>query len=128
MVTQIESESQKQSQVILHRGGTRFHDKVIIKSKTEITLLDQRTILYLQSSSNYCLMLCADGKKICASRTLGHYERVLLPRFVRVHSSYIINLQYVDRVDIQNNLVYLKEGHIIPVSRSRKKAFLNMFK
>ena len=54
-------------------------------------------ILYLKSAKNYTIFKLADGREIISSKTLRIFEEELdeIPNFVRLHRSYIINLEYV---------------------------------
>jgi two-component system, LytTR family, response regulator len=84
-------------------------------------------IKYLEASSNYTTFHFADGTKIVISKTMK-YISLCLPQiqFYRVHNSFLVNLDYLQRVnksanDLQIELI----GNIkIPVSRSKKNGLL----
>ncbi|PLK46234.1 LytTR family DNA-binding domain-containing protein [Emticicia sp. TH156] len=54
-------------------------------------------ILYLKSAKNYTIFKLADGREIISSKTLRIFEEELneIVNFVRLHRSYIINLEHV---------------------------------
>lgn len=54
-------------------------------------------ILYLKSAKNYTIFKLADGREIISSKTLRIFEEELdeIINFVRLHRSYIINLEHV---------------------------------
>lgn len=54
-------------------------------------------ILYLKSAKNYTIFKLADGREIISSKTLRIFEEELdeIANFVRLHRSYIINLEHV---------------------------------
>ncbi len=53
---------------------------------------------------------------------MGYFEKTLDPlKFVRVHRSYIINVEHITRIDTEdkdNHIAVLRSGKRIPVSRS----------
>jgi two-component system LytT family response regulator len=68
-----------------------------------------------------------DGKKITLSKTLKYVEE-LLPSsiFQRIHKSYLVNLNYVNRFNkIDEFLVELTNGESLPVSVRKKDEFIN---
>lgn len=77
--------------------------------------------------SNYCKIVCLDGKNIILSKTLKYIEE-LLPSsiFQRIHKSYLVNLNYVTRFNKTNELlVELSNGETLPVSVRKKEEFIN---
>ncbi len=90
-------------------------------------LLKTNAILYCEADSNYCKIVCLDGKKIVLSKTLKYIEE-LLPAslFQRIHKSYLVNLNYVIRFNKTNELVVeLTNGETLPVSVRKKEEFIN---
>ncbi|MGL4607358.1 MAG: LytR/AlgR family response regulator transcription factor [Eubacteriaceae bacterium] len=77
---------------------------------------ERKTYLY---TKNECLKV---------NESLDSIEKKLDSHFYRTHRSCIINIDYVLRVDLHNELITLKDGAILPwLSRDRKKSFLNFF-
>jgi len=64
---------------------------------------------------------------ICSSLNLGEYEELLKDYdFFRVHHSYIINRQYIQRyVRGEGGEIIISTDQRIPVSRRRKEEFLS---
>lgn len=63
-----------------------------------------------------------DGKKITVSQPLGEITNSLCPyTFIRVHRSFVINLNYVDKYI--GNLFYV-HNKMIPIGRAYKKEAL----
>ncbi|HHH55000.1 MAG TPA: LytTR family transcriptional regulator [Bacteroidetes bacterium] len=97
-------------------------NRLVISTTNYIHLLDLEDILYLKSVGNYTRIIMITGKEILCSKTLKHYEQLLSDKaFLRVHSSYLINLNKV--IGIKRNGVYtieLHDGTMIPVSRGYK--------
>ena len=50
-----------------------------------------------------------------------HIERLHNSGFVQVHSSYIVNLEYIR--NITGNTITLRDGEIIPISKRERENF-----
>jgi len=116
------------SRLTVIRNGLNLSDKLVVRTKSDIHVIEQQTIAYLESSSNYCTVFYGDNNKILVSKTLGHLSKQLQPRFIRIHSRYIVNTDNIIKIDLKNNRVYMKHGSDLPISRSRKKALLEPYK
>jgi len=59
---------------------------------------------------------------ITAFKTLKHFEGVLASPFVRIHNSYIVNIDYVSRIHTGNAVCYIKNTTTkLPFSKSYKE-------
>ncbi|MDR6968968.1 DNA-binding LytR/AlgR family response regulator [Flavobacterium arsenatis] len=95
---------------------------ICIKSYGDYRFVDTDDIVYLQADNNSTDLYINNGDTITAFKTLKHFENTLPPQFVRIHNSYIINMSYVSRIHLGNNVVYIKNSKIqLPFSKSYKK-------
>lgn len=107
-------------------GSSEFK-KIAFPTESGFELVKVASILYCEADSNYCNITCLDGRKITLSKTLKHVEE-LLPTsiFQRIHKSYLVNLNYVNRFNKTNELlVELTNGETLPVSVRQKEDFIN---
>jgi len=107
--------------------GNSEYNKIALPTETGFELVKTNAILYCEADSNYCKIVCLDGKKIVLSKTLKFIEE-LLPTsiFQRIHKSYLVNLNYVTRFNKTNELlVELSNGQTLPVSIRKKEDFIN---
>ena len=107
-------------------GSSEFK-KIAFPTESGFELIKTNAILYCEADSNYCSITCLDGRKITLSKTLKYVEE-LLPNtiFQRIHKSYLVNLNYVNRFNKTNNLlVELTNGETLPVSVRQKEDFIN---
>lgn len=83
-------------------------------------------IMLCESSSNYTDVKLNDGRHMVISRTLKDVEELLdRPPFLRVHNSYLVNLEYAIRyVKGEGGYLVLNNDITIPVSRSKKEELL----
>ncbi|MCB0522578.1 MAG: response regulator transcription factor [Lewinellaceae bacterium] len=96
-----------------------------VKFGSQLKKIHLADILWVEVDGRYSLIKTADGKKTLVNTPLR--ETVLkLPqdRFVRVHKSFVVNLDKVSSVDIGNDIAIVA-GEEIPIGRNFKKAFSN---
>lgn len=74
-------------------------------------------IVLIQGLGNYVLVHTAENKKHTYYSSLNGLMDKLSEEFMRIHKSYIINLNHIDK--IEDNHVYLN-GHKIPVSLGKR--------
>jgi DNA-binding LytR/AlgR family response regulator len=95
--------------------------KLFLKSGRKIIQVNWNDILYVEAMKEY-LSVVTLTQKILIYKRMAELE-VMQPRnFKRVHNSYIINLDKVERVE--DNMVYLN-GREIPVGKSYKEKFFS---
>lgn len=95
---------------------------ICLKSYSDFQYLDTNEILYLKADNNATDFIMKDGSTISAFKTLKTFEGRLPENFVRVHQSYIINVNYVSRINYGKSICTLKFGHQeLPFSKSYKK-------
>lgn len=93
---------------------------VFVRSGTEIARVDLREVRFIKSESNYVRFNLAD-KEVMTLMNMRDLERKLPPSFVRVHRSFIVNLDHVDRLDSND----IKVGRApVPVSDSYREELL----
>jgi two-component system LytT family response regulator len=76
---------------------------------------------YAQAQDDYVL-IHAQGRNLLKEQPISSLELQLDPsRFVRVHRSWILNLAYLDRVELEakdRRVAVLRDGTRLPISRS----------
>ena len=111
-------------------NGDEVLKKIALPTENGYEFLKINSIMYCEASSNYCRIVCVDGKEILLAKTLKNIQ-LLLPTnlFQRIHKSYLVNLNYIARFDRTNSLeIELQNGKKLPVSFRQKDNFLNVFK
>jgi two-component system LytT family response regulator len=84
------------------------------------------SIISCEAESNYTILLLKDKKKITTSITLKEIEEALEDHsFVRVHRSYLVNLNEVEKyVKGEGGYLIMSDGSMIDVSRNKKELLL----
>ena len=85
-------------------------------------------ILYLKAEGNYTMIRFSNGKQELICKTLRHVQEMLerYPQFVRVHRSFTVNIEHIDRyVRGKGGYVVMECGTGISVSNGKKIALSN---
>ncbi|MDO5524145.1 MAG: LytTR family DNA-binding domain-containing protein [Bacteroidia bacterium] len=103
---------------------TEVLDRVVIKSGQKIHVINVEDILYIQSDGDYVQLHTAQNHFL-KEETMKYYENNLPPAmFVRVHRSYIVNVEKILRVELyekRNQMLILANGHKIKASAAGYK-------
>lgn len=100
----------------------RNEDIIIVATSTnEKVTLKLSEIIYIESDDHLLKYKTKDNEYFSFG-SLNKLESKLSSLFFRCHSSYLINLSYVKKLEQKS--IYLKNDFIIPLSRARRKIFL----
>ena len=95
---------------------------ICVKSYGDYRFIEAKDICYLQADNNSTDIHLYNGEMITAFKTLKHFEGVLASPFVRIHNSYIVNIDYVSRIHTGNAVCYIKNTTTkLPFSKSYKE-------
>lgn len=94
---------------------------ICLKTYRDFHYLDTSEILYLQADNNTTDFILIDGDTVSACKTLKSFEEALPENFIRIHQSYILNSEYVSRINYGKGICYLRNNtQEIPFSKSYK--------
>ncbi|MCK5853455.1 response regulator transcription factor [bacterium] len=101
--------------------------KILLPSNEGMTAYDIKDIIKLRADSNYTTLFFTESRTALVSKPLINFDKSLTDLdFVRVHSKYIINLNYIKKyVKGKSPYLILSDESEIPISESRKAAFLD---
>lgn len=100
--------------------------KIAFPTLEGFEFIHSNQILYCKAESNYCCIKKIDGLSKMACKTLKYVEEVLpTSYFMRIHKTYVINLNYVVRYHKANKEVELTNGEKLPVSFRKEEEFIN---
>lgn len=106
---------------VLRNIACRADDNIIIRSANGITRVPVKDLLYIEVENHKLLYHLTDGKTVSVWGTLKNVEGVPERQFARCNSGYLVNLQYVKKVE--DEFIYIGDDRLI-VSRAKRKNFL----
>lgn len=96
-------------------------DTISIKSNGDYNFIRSSEIVYLKADNNTTDFYLSSGKVITAYKTLKYFEKLLPFYFFRIHHGYVINIQFVSRINLGKSSCYLQNNEVIlPFSRTYK--------
>lgn len=95
--------------------------KLLVQKGYERRIISFDEIVYAEIIDKKVYLHLASSDVVDFYDRIENLEERLDSRFFRCHRSYLINLKYLK--SYKNNTAYLEDGHEIPVSRLRGKAF-----
>ncbi|PIB23821.1 LytR family transcriptional regulator [Maribacter sp. 4U21] len=102
---------------------------ICLKSYNDFQYLDTTDILYLQADNNTTEFHMIGGNVTHAYKTLKTFEKQLPKNFVRIHQSYIVNTDYVSRINFGKSICALKKNNkSLPFSKTYRENMDNLKK
>jgi len=96
-------------------------DRICLKSFSDYRFIELDDILFLKADNNTTDFHLSNNNQIAAYKTLKYYESILPENFLRVHNSFLVNTEYITRINFGKSLLSLEGGiYDIPFSRSYK--------
>ena len=103
------------------RGRQTPLERVLIRDGSKVHVLPIDTIDYVEAQDDYVAFHVA-GKSYLKDQTLAAVEGLLdAARFVRIHRSYLLNIDRIARVELyakDSRVAILHDGRKLPVSRA----------
>jgi two-component system LytT family response regulator len=100
---------------------------LILKTQDGDLRLVLNEIIHIEGDRNYSYIHLKNGKKALVTKTLVELEELLNSRgFYRCHKSHILNAEHISSYT-NGNFVLLTETITIPISRRKKKAFIDWY-
>lgn len=96
-------------------------ERVLIRHEGRVHVLPLERIDYVEAQDDY-LSFASSGKRLRKQQTMSELEAQLDPtRFVRIHRSFILNIERLARIDLYGKdswLAILSDGSKLPMSRT----------
>ncbi|HAN79328.1 MAG TPA: DNA-binding response regulator [Bacteroidales bacterium] len=98
--------------------------RIVIKDAGIIKIIPAKDLLYVESQDDYVMLYTAEGRFL-KNETMKFYENHLdAGQFVRVHRSYIVNIEAVYKLELfskDSYILLLRNGAKISVSKAGYK-------
>lgn len=121
-------EKNQKVKVLINNMNTQIL-KLVLPTINGFHVVDINQILRCEGDRNYTRFVFINGEKILVSKTMKEFEDLLTKHgFFRIHQSFLVNLSQIKKYNRgQGGEVEMSDGEMIPVSRSKKEAFLKLF-
>ena len=101
------------------RNPATINKNICLKSYKDYQYLNTDEILFLKADNNTTDFYMSDGNIISAFKTLKTFEDVLPENFLRIHKSYIINKNFVSRIQYGKFICTIKKNSFdIPFTKT----------
>lgn len=103
-----------------------YSDRIAINAANTVNILKIKDIMHCESQRSYTQVHLTNGTSLTVTRTLRQFEEDLMEyRFVRIHQSHLVNLNYVVKyLKSKAGCVVLENGTKLPVAtRKREQLF-----
>jgi two-component system LytT family response regulator len=102
--------------------------KIVLRTADALHLVDLADVMYCKSDNSYTTFFLESGEAVIVSKSLGDYADLLGEYgFFRPHQSYLVNLNYVKKVDRgDGGFIVMRNNDQVPLSSRQKKNLLNI--
>ena len=95
-----------------------FGDAILLKIKHENITIQTKDLLYIYSQGRYLYVVCRDIEYVMIGK-LDDVSLQLNHRFYRIHQSYVVNIDQIDK--ITSSHCFVGQTVKLPISRGRFK-------
>ncbi len=103
------------------RGAGRHAERIVVRDGAQVHVLPVERVDYLEAQDDY-VAIHAGGKAHLKHQTLSELAEALDPdRFVRVHRSFVANVERIARIELlakDQRVAVLHDGRQLPISRT----------
>lgn len=114
---------------VLRRIVSKLHESertLKLSTTAGIKVVDLNSILYVESDRNYYVVHMIQGKEYLCRGTLTELDKTVSKYdFFRIHSAYLINLEYVERMPERGYV--LVQNTSLPIAQKRMKEFKKVY-
>lgn len=101
-----------------------FEDTIFLKKKSTFHKINFDNVQCIEADGKYTL-LYVDDDKFISKHSLVEIMKILPDnKFMRIHRSFILNLDYLVEFDPSMSTVRIKQGKELPISRTHRENFM----
>ena len=112
--------------VVRRRLGGKKAVLSLVHNRVNVELPLER-LAWFENRLHRVFVKLTDGEVLSVNQKLSELQLVLEPhsQFLRCHQSYLVNLDYVDK--LEDSCFYMRDGQMIPISRNFYKQSKNAY-
>lgn len=95
--------------------------RIVVKDGSNIKIIPLNEVLYIEAADDYAKITTAEKYYLKHQRMMQFEVQLPEQQFVRIHRSYIVNLQHIQKVELyekEQYCVILRNQKKLPVSRN----------
>lgn len=96
-------------------------DRIFVKSKHGLVKLQADEVYYIEALKDYVVIHTKDTRYTVHSTMKDIEKKIPSDRFLRVHRSYIVNLDKIERIE-QNHVIMEDEKKVMPIGGAYKES------
>lgn len=131
----IEPVELQKSLLFFEKEFTKEQSHLAVKTSSDIHLLSYKDICFLQAERNYTNVFNITGEKLSTSKSLKHFEETLPKKFIRIHKSFIINKDCIEKLNTRKGQLFLQptdalldlEENFVPIGKEYLPKLKNSF-
>jgi len=104
--------------VLNSKKNEHSNGHIFVRSNRQTRKISYDSIIYIESMSDYIIIRADDEQKIITRERISRIEERLPPQFIRIHRSFIVNLEKV--ISYTRDQISVPDMDL-PVSRTYKK-------
>lgn len=94
---------------------------LFVRDKSRYVKIDPSDILWVEAEDNYATLQCREKSYLVSCNLKAMEERLHPSELIRIHRSFMVNLQRIDA--IEDNIVQIG-GKLIPIGRTYREALM----
>lgn len=105
----------KEEKEVEHENSFFLKDSIFIRKDYLLIKIRFNELKWVKSDGNYLELYCKDEKHLVRSSMKNFVQRLPVNRFLQVHKSYLVNLEYIKSIDHRNVRI---DEEMIPIGRA----------
>lgn len=98
-----------------------LEQRLVLHTMEFIQVVLLKDIIYCQSEGSYTTFFLTGDRKVIISKPLKYYEELLPEQwFLRSHQSFLVNIEFVDKI-LKTGYLLLKDETKVPISLRKKE-------
>jgi len=107
----------------IQKNDSQTSDHIYIKSGTELHKIYLNDILYIEGTGNYISIICQEKRLLTLTKMSEMINLLPEKQFVRIHKSYIVSMNYVEKIEKHQLTI---KGKNIPIGITYRESFFKL--
>lgn len=102
--------------------AVKIKESVFVKSRDHLVKIKLDEIMFIEADSCYCTIKTIDDSHLIVSTLKKFASSIENDSLIRIHRSYIVHLQHIDKI---GDAYVMIDNKMIPIGRSFREAFFS---